>query len=125
MPWSLAGGNARRPVAGMSVRGHAAGAQWRPSSWRRWYMGPAFWRSRHHLIPHQISMQTFRFSDEATSEKVTASTGSAAVKKYLKNYDTGDMSAGEAFQARLFAGTVVTVEADGKGRVKSHSISAK
>lgn len=76
--------------------------------------------------------KTFRISDEATSNEYTAANVASAVAQFIRKYDTAEMGSGETFQARLYAGddlrelvAVVTVTADGKAGVATHTISPR
>lgn len=74
----------------------------------------------------------YRFSDEATSDRIEANSLEGAVSKYLTNYDTAEMESGETFTAKVFSGedlmdlaAIVTVTADGKSGVEDWDISAR
>lgn len=73
---------------------------------------------------------SYRISDEATSNDISATSVAAAVKKFLIGYDTAEMEAGETFAAKVFDAencllAVATVEADGKSGVKSWTVSPR
>ena len=73
--------------------------------------------------------QTFRFSDAATSDEITAPVVADAVAKYARKYDPGEMEDGDTTEARIYTGAtlmdlcaILTITADGRGGVKSRSL---
>ena len=70
---------------------------------------------------------SYRISDEATSNDISASSVETAVKKFLSGYDTAEMESGETFAAKVYDAenillAIATVVADGKSGVKSWTI---
>lgn len=77
-------------------------------------------------------MNQYRISDDATSNQYATNTARQAVEKFVRNYDTAEMSSGDTFTARVFTGAdqldlcaLVTVTADGKGGVAGVVVEAR